>query len=103
MREEYYLQEDLVELDRLLAETFSPVKPRENFVSYLRNQLMIAFDKKRTTKKVTKGILVAGGILGGGLMIFTIIRTLTGEGGAFQKVGNTISRILKKREQPVSA
>jgi len=103
MTEQFNLPEELIEMDRLLAETFSLVQPRENFVTYLRNQLMIAFDKKRTTKKVTKGILVAGGILGGGLMIFTIIRTLTGEDGAVRKVGNTISRILKKREQPVSA
>jgi hypothetical protein len=103
MTEHSYLPEELVEMDRLLAETFSPVQPRENFVSILRNQLLIAFDKKRKTKKVTKGILVAGGILGGGLMIFTIIRTLTGEDGALQKIGSTISRLLKKREQPVSA
>ena len=98
-----YLSKDLAEMDQLLAETFSPVQPREDFVSQLRNQLEAAFDKKRKTRKVTKGILVAGGILGGGLMIFTLIRTLTGEDGALQKIGNTITRVLKKREQPVSA
>lgn len=93
---------EMERIEALLAKTFLPVKPRESFVNRLQVKLDREMGKRKKTKKVTRGILVAGGIVGGVALLVTVIRSFTGEEGFFQTLSKQVSR-FRKRQQTASA
>lgn len=94
--------QELARIDAVLQKNLTAVKPRPAFVSRLKLELDQEIEKRQKTKKVAKGILVAGGIVGSAALIFTVIRSLTEGDGLVQTITRQISR-LKKREGTASA
>lgn len=92
----------LKRIETKLQSALQPVDPRADFVADLQNRLMIEMEHKNKTRKVKKGLLVAGGIVGGVVMLVTIIRTLT----SWEEFTDSLSQFLnqnKKGQQVVSA
>ncbi len=82
-------------VDRKLARHFTPVKPDPAFVSDLRLELDGAMHRRVRVRKMKKGILVAGGIVGAAVMIVTIIRSLT----SWEEFTQTVSKLLSRKER----
>lgn len=92
----------LKRIETKLQSALQPVEPRADFVADLHNRLMIEMENKTKTRKVKKGLLVAGGIVGGTVMLVTIIRTLT----SWDEFTDSLSQFInrnKKEQQIVSA
>ena len=71
------IDEEIHLLENRLEEIFQPVIPRAEFIDDLRHRLQtreIVVSPGTLPKKVSSGLLVAGGILGSVLMIITGIR-----------------------------
>lgn len=85
-----------------MQETLTPVEPRESFVRELEDQLILTMGRKTKVKQVRKGILVAGGVLGGAVMIVTIIKSLTSWEGFADSLSALINR-QKEEHQTASA
>ena len=98
MKEEKTLQE----MEDRLAQEMQPVTPRPAFVTQLGDQLRVEMERKSKFKQVRKGILVAGGILGGLVMIATLIKTLTSWDGFTDFMSGIVSR-QKEKHQTASA
>lgn len=92
----------LKRIENKLQSSLQPVEPRAEFVEDLHNRLMMEMEQKTKTRKVKKGLLVAGGIVGGMVMVVTIIRTLT----SWEEFTDSLSQFIsrnKKEQQIVSA
>lgn len=92
----------LKRIENKLQSSLQPVEPRADFVEDLHNRLMMEMEQKTKTRKVKKGLLVAGGIVGGTVMVVTIIRTLT----SWEEFTDSLSQFInrnKKEQQIVSA
>ncbi len=78
LRKDPRLKEDLQHLEQQLAVILQPVSPRPGFVRDLRKALMAREIQPATSKwnlqMLDKRLLVAGGVLGGVLMLLTSIR-----------------------------
>jgi len=96
------MNRDLRKIEKRLQNTLTPVEPRHSFVSQLEEQLTLEMGKKAKVKKVRKGILVAGGVLGGVVMTVTIIRTLTSREGLSETLPAWFSR-QKEEHQTATA
>ncbi|MFO8036955.1 MAG: hypothetical protein R6U57_10055 [Anaerolineales bacterium] len=95
MRKEEKLTRSLRNVEKKLAAALQPVEPNPTFISNLRLQIEEAGQHRARIKKVKKGILVAGGIVGILVMIITIIRSLT----SWEKVTQSISKLISKEDR----
>jgi hypothetical protein len=98
MNTEQKLPRDLRRIENRLQKALQPVTPPAAFVQDLRGRLDQEMVKKQKSKKVTSGLLIAGGLLGMVALVVTIIRSLT----SWDKVAASLSKILplpRKREQ----
>ena len=98
MKEEKKLKKIEARLDREMQ----PVAPRPAFVAQLGDQLREEMTRKTKAKQVRKGILVAGGIVGGLVMVITLIRTLMSWDGFSEFMSGIFSR-RKEKHQTASA
>jgi len=96
------MNRELRRIEKQLQNTLTPVTPRPSFVTQLEQELMLEMGKKAKVKKVRKGLLVAGGILGGVVMVVTLIKTLTSWEGLMETLGTWLSR-QKEEHQTASA
>lgn len=95
------LDQDLKILETQLAATFQRVTPRLEFVNDLRSRLAareIQPVSALLPKKVSSGLLVAGGILGSLLMIITGIRGLISLVGVVGLVLQFFNRDAQRRQ-----
>ena len=101
MNAERTLSKDLKNIENRLQAALRPVNPPAAFVSDLRERLDREMTRKTKTRKVRKGLLVAGGVLGLAALAITIIRKLM----SLEKMEASISKYLPKigkREQAAS-
>jgi predicted PurR-regulated permease PerM len=101
MNTEQKLSRDLIKIENRIQEVLQPITPPAIFVEDLRERLNVEMVKKQKSKKVTSGLLIAGGVLGLAALLITVIRTLT----SWEKMAAAISKYLpkmRKREQAVS-
>ena len=89
------LDENLKVIERKLEVVLQPVKPRPAFVSDLRQRLNEEMDRRQKKAKVKKGLLVAGSVVGGILMIVAIIRSLT----SWREIAHTIDGWFSKQKK----
>jgi citrate lyase synthetase len=94
MRKEEKMNRSLRKVEKKLETALTPVKPDSGFVSELRLQIDQARERRVKAKKVKKGILVAGGIVGVVVMVITIIRSLT----SWDELLQSISGLFSKKE-----
>ena len=92
----------LKKIEARLEREMQPVTPQSAFVAQLGKQLREEMARKTKAKKVRKGILVAGGIVGGLVMAVTLIRTLTSWDGFVEFLSGMFSR-RKEKHQTASA
>ncbi len=100
-RTDQNLGQELKFLETQLAATFQQVLPRPEFVSDLRSRLAtreIQPVSALLPQKVSNGLLVAGGILGGLLMIITGIRGLISLVGVVGLVFQFFTRNTQRRQ-----
>lgn len=98
MNTEQKLPRDLRKIEKRLQETLQPVSPPAAFVQDLRGRLDQEMVKKQKSKKVTSGLLIAGGLLGVTALVVTVIRSLT----SWEEMSAAISKYIplpRKREQ----
>jgi len=88
------MNRSLRKVEKRLEMALAPVKPDSGFVSELRLQIDQARERRVKAKKVKKGILVAGGIVGVVVMVITIIRSLT----SWDELLQSISALFSKKE-----
>ncbi|MBS1250738.1 MAG: hypothetical protein MAG431_02333 [Chloroflexi bacterium] len=96
------LNEDLKKIETKLEAVLQPISPRPAFVLSLRQRLDEEIAQRQKKAKVKKGLLVAGGIIGGVLMVVALIRSLT----SWDEFTHTIKGWFmgqKKEHQAVSA
>ena len=96
------LNDGLEVIETKLEAVFQPIKPRLSFVSDLRQLLDEEMAKRQKKAKVKKGLLVAGSVVGGVLMVAAIIRSLASWREIVQAIEEWISR-QKQGQQAVSA
>lgn len=95
------LGKDLRKIESKLQDALQPINPPAAFVSDLRERLDQEMVKKIKARKVRKGLLVAGGVLGLVALIITLIHKLT----SWEKLSGSVSKYLpkfRKREQAAS-
>jgi len=95
-------ERELERIEARLDKTLQPVQPRAEFVAELGEELEQDLARKKKVKQVKKGILVAGGILGGVVMAATLIRSLT----SWDELGETLTGVwnrFRKEQQTASA
>lgn len=95
MRREEKLNRSLRNVEQKLAAALQPVKPDPAFVSNLRLRIEKAGQHRVRVKKVKKGLLVAGGVVGVVVMVITIIRSLT----SWERVSQSISNFFSKEDR----
>ncbi len=96
------LKNGLSIIETKLEAVLQPVTLRPAFVLNLRQRLDEEMAQRRKKAKVKKGLLVAGSVVGGVLMIVAIIRSLTSWREIAQTIEEWFSR-QKKGQQAVSA
>lgn len=75
---------DLAAVEARLAKSLTPVQPRPAYVQSLRARLMSEFGREQTEMQITssleervpRGWLVAGGVMGGAVMLVLGVRGL---------------------------
>ena len=101
MNKEQKLPHDLMKIENRLQEVLHPITPPVTFVQGLRGRLDQEMVRKQKSRKVTSGLLIAGGVLGAVALLITVIRSLT----SWEKMAAPISKYLpwmRKREPVVS-
>ena len=101
MNNEIGLPKDLKRIEKRLQEALQPIQPPALFVKDLRSKLDQEMRRKRNSKKVRVGLLIAGGVVGLTALAITLIRSLT----SWEKISDSISRIIprqRKREGAAS-
>jgi len=101
MNTEQKLPLELKKIENRLQTVLHPVTPPAAFVQDLRERLDQEMIKKQKSKKVTSGLLIAGGVLGVAALLIAVIRSLT----SWDKLGESISKNipgLRKREPAAS-
>jgi predicted PurR-regulated permease PerM len=101
MNNQQKLPRDLRRIEGRLQQALRPVTPPAAFVEDLRERLDQEMAKKQKTRKVTSGLLIAGGVLGVVALLITVIRSLT----SWEKMAASIAKYLprqRKREQVAS-
>ncbi len=95
------MNRDLIKVESRLQKAFQPILPPSGFVEELRILLDQEMVKKTKTKKMQKGLLVAGGIVGLAVMVITIIRSLTSLGSSFRTFTKNLPKLRK--QEPVAS
>ncbi len=101
MNNEQKLPRELKRIESRLQQALQPIKPPAAFVQDLRGRLDQEMTKKQKSRKVTSGLLIAGGVLGVAALLIAVIRTLT----SWEKMGESILKNipgLRKREPATS-
>lgn len=101
MNTEQKLPSELKKIEARLQEVLQPITPPAAFVQDLRGRLDQEMVKKQKTRKVTSGLLIAGGVLGAAALLITVIRSLT----SWEKMGSSVLKAfpwMRKREQAAS-
>lgn len=101
MKTEQKLSRDLRKIENRIQAALRPIKPPAVFVVDLREKLDQEMVKKIKSRKVRKGLLVAGGVVGLVALIITIVHKLT----SWEKVAASITKLFpkfRKREQAAS-
>ncbi|OQY36207.1 MAG: hypothetical protein B6I38_00200 [Anaerolineaceae bacterium 4572_5.1] len=97
-----HLNDGLKKIELKLETALQPLKIRSAFVSDLRQRLEAEMAQRRKKAKMKKALLVAGSVVGGGLMVVAIIRSLT----SWREIAHTIDGWLPKQgeeHQAISA
>ena len=89
-------------IETKLETVLKPVTPRPSFVDDLQCQLHEEMAKQRKKAKMKKGLLVAGGVVGGVLMVVAIIRSILSWRDMIESVSEWFMK-QKKEHQAVSA
>ena len=101
--------QDIEELQLKLESTLTPVKPRPEFLAglqaglYARDIQMAAFPS--ISRKISNGLLVAGGVLGSLLMIIASIRGLISLFGLLGSISQRLFKVspFRQRQQITTA
>lgn len=96
------MTKDLLRIESRLEEVLKPVTPRADFVAELQNKLELEMARRKKTKKVQTGLLVAGGIVSLTVMVITVIRSLTAWPNVIKGISKKLPK-LQKRQQVASA
>ena len=101
MNTEQKLPRDLKRIENRLQEVLQPITPPAAFVQDLRGRLDQEMVKKHKSRKVTSGLLIAGGVLGAAALLITLIRSLT----SWEKMAGSISKNLPwmRKREPVAS
>ncbi|MEA2008007.1 MAG: hypothetical protein U9O54_02720 [Chloroflexota bacterium] len=89
------LNDGLKKIETKLETALQPLKIRSAFVNDLRQRLGEEMAQRRKKAKVKKVLLVAGSMVGGGLMVVAIIRSLT----SWREIAKTIDEWASKQKR----
>lgn len=101
MNIEQNLPRELKRIENRLQEVLQPITPPAAFVQDLRGRLDEEMTRKQKSRKVTSGLLIAGGVLGAAALLITVIRSLT----SWEKTAAAISKNLPwmRKREPVAS